>query len=409
MSGFKTVPASDRRHFGTTFSVLWNPGARMRLIPNARSAASLTVALIFPLLAFAQGTNSAVIEKQISSAFAKKDYRHIVELMSERRELGGHIPAALYYIEANAEYQLGDKSAALSVLNDYFAAANQNQYPYNEAVALAARIRDEQYSTNERETKIIWEKPQDANALFRRGRIDIKGQTARLVAVTLECTFAGRSRHPRTITGMPPNWDYYVKLYEDEPDRDDHAPPSDFPGDVPVSEIIDRQTLTVTLHLLTGESAQHFPGNVRPPWDGWYDEWTKTWAAFAERGANGVVLWDRRRGSYPFTRPNAYDSSEILSATYWQRGHWNRVYELSYVDSYRISFPSLQVTQSVDLAEKLSDKGPNDPDFCQLFSSGCHELRSMVLQRFKQLAPTECSPVPYVEPENFAEAVTKAQ
>jgi hypothetical protein len=364
-----------------------------------------------PLIVAQSDQNSPqtdILDNQIKKAFAKKDYQRIAELINQRHALGGHFPPPLWYIQADAYYQLGQKSAALQALNSYLPQANHGEYPYNEAVDLAARIRDEMDTTNRRESTISWAaSAQGSRQSVRHGHIDIDGKTANLIGVSLECTYVGVSDGPGAVPGMRSGWTYYVRMYEDNPTDSRNFPVSSFPNDVPVTAIISKHSLRLTMHLLAADSAKRFPDNVRPPWDGWYDWSEKRWHVFMERGENGVVLWDRKRGTGPFGSASRFN--ELLSATYGQDHHWNRGYQLVYLDSYRISFPSMETTQTISLGEDLSHKGPGDPDFCQVVGSACQTLRTNVLSRFARLQPTECTPKAYLEPDNFAQAVAAAK
>jgi hypothetical protein len=359
--------------------------------------------LLQPLLIAAQSSEASspqadVLDKQIKTAFGKKDYEHLLELIHQRHSLGEHFPAALWYVEAAAYFQLGKKEEALQSLNSYFPQAVRGEYPYNEAVDLAASIRDELDTTHHEESTILWEPNASADGRSaRHGSIEIDGQRASLIGVTLACTYIGVWTGP----GSAP----YVRLYEDTPTDSRHLPLSSFPSDVPVSDLIGKYPLVLTVHLLTGDSPKRFPASVRPPWNGWYNWNEKQWYWFEKQEPNGIVLWDRARGSGPSGSASRYN--DVADVTYWQQSHWNRSYDLTYLDSYRISFPSMQTTQTITLKDDFH-QGPDDPNFCGV-TSGCQSLRTTVLNRFSELQPTECTPRAYSLPDGFAQAVAAAK
>jgi hypothetical protein len=334
------------------------------------------------------------LRNQIIEAYEKRhDPATTVRLIEEYKTLQPAVPflPPYYLAEAVSYAKLGDRQRAMAALSAYFNLPMSARDQEKDAEALYAQLD----AANRRESSISWAvATQGGGQSLRQGEIEIDGKKATLIGVTLTCTFVGLDR-----SGL------YVRLYEDPPTDARHLPTSSFPSDFPLAEI-GWHSLLFTMHMLTGESAKHFPDNRRPPWEGWYSWNDKQWHNLVEQGVNGVVLWDRNRGTGPFGDYRLYN--ELLLATFWQERHWNRVYELHYLDSYKIAFPSLEPNQSISFAEDLSDKGPGDPDFCQVMGR-CETLKTNILNRFEQLKPIQCKPKPYQEPDNLAQAFANAK
>jgi hypothetical protein len=156
-----------------------------------------------PVVAQSQNSpaDADILGKQIETAFNTKDYEHIVELTRQLHALGGHFPPPLWYVEADAYYHLGKKTAALNSLNGYFSQAERDKYPYNEAVTLAATIRDDISSKSHAEANFKWTGTvKGSSGAVMLADVDLQGQSVREEGITLECSFWLVSGQPIDVT-----------------------------------------------------------------------------------------------------------------------------------------------------------------------------------------------------------------
>lgn len=210
-----------------------------------------------------------VLDTQIQTAFKKRDYQYLVELIRQRQALGGHFPPPLWYVQAVAYYQLGQKSAALSSLNSYFSQADHSQYPYKQSVALAAKIRDEMATQSRRELNFHWLGAIKGTA----GRIlvadvDLNGQKVREEGFTVSCTYVAPPAQPVNVTFDA----------SDEPSAQAQGVEAGRSGFWQPTQVV------FTVHLPVRGMPAELSGYNGPPWFGAYDFATQKWGFVALNG-----------------------------------------------------------------------------------------------------------------------------
>jgi hypothetical protein len=219
-----------------------------------------------PSLVVAQsGQNSAeadVLDTQIQTAFKKRDYPSLVDLIGQRRALGGHFPPPLWYVDAVAYYHLGQKSAALTALNNYFAQADHSQYPYKQSVVLAAKIRDEIASQSRSELNFRW-----SGAIRGTGGrvvvadVNLSGQKVREEGFTVSCTYDALPAQSANVTFEA----------SDEPTAVDQG------KEVAQSGFWQPTQVVFTVHLPIRGMPPGLSGYNGPPWYGSYDFASQKW------------------------------------------------------------------------------------------------------------------------------------